>query len=68
MICGEICTRCAFLKPHLEKRCKENNILFEEKDIKQATQEEIWDATQLPVIWFDNEMKDYDEVLSIISK
>ena len=19
MICGEICTRCAFLKPHLEK-------------------------------------------------
>ena len=68
MICGEVCTRCIFLKPHLKKRCEENNISFEEKDIKQATQEEIWDATQLPIVWFDNEMKDYDEILSIISK
>lgn len=41
MICGEICTRCTFLKPHLKKRCEDNNIPFEEKDVNEATPEEI---------------------------
>ena len=68
MICGDACMKCVFLKPHLKSRAEKNGISFEEKDIKEATQNEIEWATSLPVVWFDNEQKDYDEVLSIVSK
>ena len=42
--------------------------LFEVKDVKEATPEEIEWATQLPVIWFGDERKEYDEVLELITK
>lgn len=67
MICGEACMKCKFLKPHLEKFCLDNNISFKEKDINDATPEEIEWATSLPVIRFDNKQIDYDEALSRIS-
>lgn len=67
MICGETCIKCKFLKPHLETRAQKNGILFEDKDINEATPSEIEWASSLPVIWFDDKQKEYDEALAIIS-
>ena len=68
LITGEFCSRCHMLLPLLRDYAKKNWYGFVEKDVKNASQEELWDATQLPVIWFGNEMKDYDEVLWLIQK
>lgn len=67
LISGEFCSRCHLLSPLLKSWCEKNNYEFEEKDIKSATPEEIWDSTMLPIIWFGDIKKEYDEVLNIIS-
>lgn len=61
------CSRCRFIEPHLKERSEKNWYEFIEKDVNEASPEEIEWATQLPVIWFDNEQKDYDEVVNILS-
>ncbi len=67
MICGETCIKCKFLKPHLESRAEKNGYEFEEKDISQATQEEIWGSTSLPIIYIGDEKFDYDNSLTKIT-
>jgi len=67
LISGEFCSRCHLISPLLKKYAESNWYEFEEKDIKLATPEEIWDSTMLPIIWFGDIKKEYDEVLNIIS-
>lgn len=67
MITGQFCWRCHTLKPHLEKFCEENNYELEIKDINNTIPEEIGNATMLPIIRWDNEQIEYDEVLKRIS-
>lgn len=66
LISWESCNKCKFIHPHLQKRCEKNGHEFIDKDINEATQEEIWDAMSLPIIWFDDEQLDYDNVLAKI--
>jgi len=68
LISGEFCSRCHLLAPLLKQWCEKNWYSYEEKDVKETTQEELWDATMLPIIRFDDKQMDYDEVLAIISK
>lgn len=67
LISGEFCSRCHLLAPLLKQWCEKNWHSYEEKDVKETTQEELWDATMLPIIRFDNEKKEYDDVLKEIS-
>lgn len=67
LISWEACNRCRFIKWFLKERSEKNWYEFIEKDVNEASPEEIEWATQLPVIWFDNEQKDYDEVVNILS-
>ena len=67
IITWEFCSRCHMISPLLKKYAEENNISFIEKDIQNATQEEIEWASMLPVIRIDDKQVDYDEVLAMIS-
>lgn len=67
-ISGPFCSRCHTLKPYLEKYCEENWYEFEEKNINDATPEELGNATMLPVVWMWDEQMDYDKVLETITK
>lgn len=62
------CTKCHFIKWPLQSRAEKNGYEFEEKDISQATQEEIWDATSLPIIYIGDEKFDYDNILLKITQ
>lgn len=66
MICGETCVKCKFLKPHLKTWAEKNGYTFEEKDVNEATPEEIEWATQLPVIYFWEDRVEYDDALAKI--
>lgn len=55
------------IAPLLKKYTEENGMSFIEKDIKNATPEEIEWASMLPVIRMDDKQVDYDEVLAMIS-
>lgn len=68
LITGEFCSRCHMIEPLLKKYAEENWCELEVKDVKEASVEEIEWATMLPVIWFDNDRKDYDEVLELVMK
>lgn len=67
MIWWEACSRCVFIESHLKNRCEKNWYEFEEKDVKDATQEELEWATALPVIWMDDKQMDYDEIINMLS-
>lgn len=67
MIWWETCNRCRFIEPHLKAWSENNWYEFEEKDISQASPEEIEWASALPVIWIDWKQKDYDEVIAMLS-
>lgn len=67
MICGDACVKCKFLEPHLKEYAEKNNIEFVEKDVKEATKEELGDATMLPVIRRDWERIEFDEALARLS-
>lgn len=62
------CPRCRFLEWPLQSRAEKNGYQFEEKDISQATQEEIWDSTSLPIIYIEDEKFDYDNILTKITQ
>lgn len=68
LISGETCNRCKFLKPHLERYCEKHWWEFEEKDVNDASPEEIEWATMLPVIWVDWQQMDYDKAVEMIAK
>jgi len=63
IITGEFCSRCHLISPLLKKYAEENNMSFEEKDINNATPEEIEGASMLPVIYFWDKRVEYDEAL-----
>ena len=67
IISGEFCSRCHMISPLLKKYCESNNYEFIEKDVKDATPEEIEWATMLPVIYFWDERVEYDDALARIS-
>lgn len=52
------------IAPLLKKYAEENGYSFLEKDIKNASQEEIEWATMLPVIYFWDERVEYDDALA----
>lgn len=54
------------LLPLLRDYAKRNGYEFIVKDIKEANSAETEWASQLPVIWFDDERKEYDEVLGLV--
>lgn len=60
------CVRCKFIEPHLKFRAEKNGYTFEEKDINEASPEEIEWATQLPVIYFWEDRVEYDDALAKI--
>lgn len=62
------CSRCRFLEGPLQSRAEKNGYEFEEKDVSQATQEEIWDSTSLPIIYIGDEKFDYDNILTKITQ
>lgn len=67
IISGEFCSRCHMISPLLKQYAEKNGYSFEEKDIKEATPEEIEWASMLPIIYFWDERIEYDDVLSRIS-
>jgi glutaredoxin len=67
LISSSTCIKCHFLKPHLQSRAEKNGYEFEEKDVSQATQEEIWNSTSLPIIYIGDEKFDYDNILTKIT-
>ena len=66
LISSITCVKCHFIKGPLQSRAEKNGYEFEEKDISQATQEEIWDSTSLPIIYIGDEKFDYDNILNKI--
>lgn len=60
------CMRCKFIEPHLKARAEKNGYTFEEKDVNEASPEEIEWATQLPVIYFWEDRVEYDDALAKI--
>lgn len=54
------------LLPLLRDYAKRNDYDFIVKDVKEANSAEIEWASQLPVIWFGDERKEYDEVLGLV--
>lgn len=66
LITGEFCSRCHMIAPLLQKYAEKNWYELEIKDVKEATPEELEWASMLPVIWFGNEVKEYDDVLNIV--
>lgn len=67
LISGQFCSRCHMIAPLLKKFCDENGHNFEELDVNNATPEDLWEASMLPVIWRGDEQIDFDEALSRIS-
>ena len=55
------------IAPLLKKFCDENGHNFEELDVNNATPEDLWEASMLPVIWRGDEQIDFDKALSKIS-
>ena len=68
LISGETCNRCKFIKPFLELYCQKHKWDFEEKDVNDATPEEIEWATMLPVIWVDWQQMDYEKAIEMVAK
>lgn len=64
LISWEFCSRCHMIAPLLKKYAEDNGYSFLEKDIKNASQEEIEWATMLPVIYFWDERVEYDDALA----
>lgn len=54
------------IAPLLQKYTEKNWCELEIKDVKEATPEELEWASMLPVIWFGDEVKEYDDVLNIV--
>lgn len=52
------------ISPLLKKYAEENWYSFIEKDIKNASPEEIEGASMLPVIYFWDDRIEYDDALS----
>lgn len=61
------CYRCRAIEWFLKNRCEKQWYEFEEKDISQASPEEIEWAAALPVIWIDWEQIDYDNIITMLS-
>lgn len=59
------CVKCRFLKPHVEKRCSENNYKFRE----MAYSDWLKEISSVPsaMIWKDT-ILDYDGILDLITK
>lgn len=68
LISSETCVKCHFIKEPLQSRAEKNGYEFEEKDVSQATQEEIWNSTSLPIIYIGDEKFDYDNILTKITQ
>lgn len=68
IITGPFCSRCHLISPLLKKYAEENNIPFEEKDVNNASPEEIEGATMLPIIYFWEERIEYDDALAKVMK
>lgn len=67
LISWEFCSRCHLISPRLKEYAEKNNIEFVEKDVKEATKDELGDATMLPVIRWSWERIEFDEALARLS-
>lgn len=67
IITGQFCSRCHMIAPKLKEYSEKKWYEYIEKDISAATPEELGEATQLPVIWFDDRQVEFDEALSLIT-
>lgn len=68
LISSLTCTKCHFIKGPLKSWAESKWYEFEEKDISEATPEEVGDATSLPIIIIDGVRWDYDNILQKITQ
>lgn len=66
IITGQFCSRCHMIAPMLKKYAEKSWLDYIEKDINEASPEEIEWATQLPVIYFWEDRVEYDDALAKI--
>lgn len=66
LISWQFCSRCHMIAPLLKKYAEQNWLEYIEKDINEASQEEIEWASMLPVIYFWDERIEYDDALAKI--
>lgn len=64
---NEFCSRCHMISPKLKAYADANWLEYIEKNIKEATEEEIGDSTMLPIIWRWDEKIEFDEALVRLS-
>lgn len=68
IITGEFCSRCHMISPLLKRYAEEHNMSFIEKDVKNASQKELGDATMLPIIYFWDEMVSFEDAFQRINE
>ena len=56
------------ISPLLKRYAEEHNMSFIEKDVKNASQKELGDATMLPIIYFWNEMVSFEDAFQRINE
>lgn len=56
------------IAPLLKQYAEKNGLSFIQKDVKNATPEEIEGASMLPVIFFWDERIEYDDALAKVMK
>lgn len=62
------CYRCRAIEWFLKARAEKEWYEFEEKEVSNASPEEIEWASALPVIWIDDKQMDYDDVIAMLTK
>lgn len=67
LISSETCNKCRFIENPLQEYAEKNWYEFTHKDISEATAEETEWAMSLPIIIINNEKKDYDDVIVMLS-
>lgn len=68
LIWWESCNRCRFIAPYLKEWAEKNGYEFEEKDVSEATKEELQFSSSLPVIRLWEKLIDYDEMVNVLSR
>lgn len=64
LVTSSDCSKCKFLKPHVEKRCEEHKYKFKEMEYNQWFE----DISSIPsaIIWEDVVL-DYDGILELLT-
>ena len=67
LISGEFCSRCHMIAPLLKQYAEKNGLSFIQKDVNNATPEELEWASMLPVIYFWDDRVEFDDAFARVS-